>query len=261
MAVNAPNERLRYAAARAVLSYSLASAWFILRETAAAAVDSGMRGGLVTRALASPWSAAAFCACVLWMLLRPSALPAAAVALAFFAGNEAARWIDPKHVEHCIVMPGAVVLLYAASRAARRGAPSARAESESWELCLCLMGAMYFMAGLTKLRDAGPAWINGDYIRLLAAAAAAKSDGLLRATRQALADSPSLALTASMGTVAVELGAAAFVVPAWRPWAAGAMFCVHAGIAVIMGINWEGFPLLLPILALPLPARLSARLK
>ncbi len=251
---------VRVAAARAVLAASLILSWHILEVIAAAAIGAGLTSSPLARVLASDWTSWAFSGVAVWAAVRPSWRSAGAVALLFAAGNEIARRADAAHVEHCVVMPGVVAIVFALGLLILRDEDARTAEAGAWELCLCAMGAMYFMSGVAKLRNSGIGWSNGRRLLVCAAAYAENSEGFVRQARLVLGSSPALARALASATIVVELGSALFLVPRWRRWAAGAMFGLHMGIVLFMGIEWEFYPLLLPLLVLPFPGALGRRL-
>ncbi|MBI2385272.1 MAG: hypothetical protein HYV14_04575 [Elusimicrobia bacterium] len=160
---------------------------------------------------------------------RGSAAAGLAASLLVFAGQFAlSRSVeDYGKIEG---MPAAAVLAYflaaALSGDRDKAASAARA----------VIGAAYTVAGLCKLIDGGPGWINGYSLRVFAHAKSLESSGALSTLRLALASSPEAAWSASLATVLVELSGAAMLSPRARVPYAAALLLMHAGMYLGLGI-------------------------
>ncbi len=236
----------RARAARIALAFSLALAWNVQRHMGAAA-------GFPQLAIDA--ATVLFAAGLGGFLSKRARVPGALVVLgAFWALNRAIYWSDPGKPEHATIMPGATLAGWLLGYWRACGTASER-EEQAWECALGVIAGMYTTAGLAKLIDTGPRWINIDALRVVVASQAREVPGAWRALRLAIADRPTLALVGSAGAVAVELSAGLLLSRRWRPWSGAGLVALHASIFTLMGIWWEGFPFVVAALTLPAPAR------
>lgn len=130
------------------------------------------------------------------------------------------------------------------------GGPSA--ERTAWEACCAMIGAVYTLAGLSKLKSSGLYWINAEYLRLLVTSGSIQSAGAIHAIRIALGHSPLFAFAASAYTLLVELCGFTMLRRSWRPYYTTALLPLHFGFFLGMGIFWPQQIILVAALGLPL---------
>lgn len=168
----------------------------------------------------------------------------------------------PPGLEHAHYLPPTAMLVWAltvAWKGRTRG-------GEAWarHAALAAIAGIYTVAGLCKLLESGPGWINDYHLRVLTAAEAYKAAGPLAPwltdLRLALAGSRAFAWIGSLAGLFIELGALALVFPRTRLYALAGLAGLHAMIYLTMGIWWPDWYAVILVLALPWrPARRKGR--
>ena len=198
------------------------------------------------------------------------AAPAAALGLLWITSYRSS-WGMVFHTENLLVLHALALACAPAADAwaidRRPAAPPAAGYGWAIKLLIALTAATYVLAGIAKLRIAGPGWIDGELLRNQIAI-----DNLRKALlgdRIAplaipLLDHPSGLTMFCALTIALELGAFAALLggrPA-RLWAAGA-WGFHLGVVLLMNI-WFPYPLLgfafFPLLRVERPVARISRL-
>lgn len=226
--------RDRWTWARAALALSLGLSWLVNTRMAQAA---GRPVPLVLSALFVPLLPA-------FVLARRRPWAGAALLALAWGLQLAVNAADPAHIDHSTVMPLLVLAAWTVARLFRRE------EEEAWDYCCALIGAMYFTAAVTKLRESGLAWADGRLLRVLVASEAVNTAGPLRGLRELFAASPWAARVGSVATLGIELGAVALVFRPTRRWGAAGLLAMHAMILALMGIDWQFFSLVVAAAAL-----------
>lgn len=226
--------RDRWTLARAALALSLGLSWLVNTRMAAAA----------GRPVPAFLTAAVVALLPAFVLARRREWAGAGLVVLAWRLQLAVNAADPAHIDHSTVMPLLVLAAWTAARLLRRE------EEEAWDYCCALIGAMYFSAAVTKLRESGLAWADGRLLRVLVASEGVNTAGPLRGLRELFAASPWAARAGSIATLGIELGAVALVFRPTRRYGAVGLLGMHAMIIALMGIDWQFFPLVVAAAAL-----------
>jgi len=127
--------------------------------------------------------------------------------------------------------------------------PEAALEA-GWQGACGVVGGAYFLAGVSKVREAGLRWLHPSHLALILLERSHRGAPWQRALRRRLANTPVLCAAGAGLALAIELAGPAFWVPEFRMPYAVAAGAMQVGFALILGF-WElEWILLLPALAL-----------
>ena len=253
--LSAADSRTASLVRRFILAAAFLFGWRVLGELASSPLDGGQPAAALAQQLR--WGTIILSGLMILFVCRKFQALAAILASALFWHFENALLAAGRERDHCYIMPVILLFCYGATGLLHR---STEAEEFSWEICCAVVGAVYTMAGLSKLHYSGLGWINSYYLRLLTAGEIPWSSGLLLRIRSVLAGSPAFAWAASAGTLIIELSGVLMVWPSSRPYYTAALLCLHAGIFLSTGIIWPDHILLIAALGFPLdrPSRAAA---
>lgn len=136
-----------------------------------------------------------------------------------------------------------------------------RYEAPAWPLVLVklFLGLAYLAAGVSKLRNTGWSWANGDVLQANLLEHAISSDQTLALW---MAGRPALCQATSIGTLVFELGFwTVLLLPRYGVWYGLAGLGFHSGIQLVMGIPYVQYWALayLVFVDLPLLRRILGR--
>lgn len=157
----------------------------------------------------------------------------AGVALGFLALVEDSQWPGEVGMRHGKMLPAAGLWGWALGA----GFPGFRGpqNQRGLEGTAGVVGAVYFLAALAKIRSGGLEWVTPGTLQLLLAERAFEAPWPVSSLRWALASQPLLCGTLAISTLLVEGMGPLFLFPRWRRTFAMFITLLHGGVAVGMG--------------------------
>lgn len=137
------------------------------------------------------------------------------------------QWPGDAGVNGSPILPGAAVAAWAIAGSA--------------EAACGIVGAVYLLAGTSKILASGLAWAGGANLAIHIVSHAYEGLPALLPFRLAIADSPALCSAFGVATLILECGAVVFVVPAARKPMAVVLSAMHIGIGLLMGLHHYEF--------------------
>ena len=164
-------------------------------------------------------------------------LPVAWISYVFLAGIWSS---DGKILHNEVLLILATVPFLFASSGAHLGD---RTESSRWgwptRTSTILIGAVYFTAGVQKLRHSGLAWVTSDNMRWILYGAARTSRSPLPSLARHLADIAWLSHLLAFGLLALELTAPVILFfRRSRPWFFATAVALHGGTWMLLGLDY-----------------------
>jgi hypothetical protein len=181
---------------------------------------------------------------------RRLAFAVAWLALLFLAGL---RGSLGKVLHNDVLLLLAAVPLLPAPDDARPG-HDRRSSADGWPVraALAVAAAVYFLAGVQKLRHSGLGWVTSDNMRWVLYGGAASGRAPTESIAVAIADRPWASHLAAAGILGLELVApVALALRRWRPWFAAAAVALHVGTWLTLGLDYWGWALTILVVAAP----------
>lgn len=149
---------------------------------------------------------------------------------------------DGQHaVRHGSLLPvSALIAALAAPRLAGQREPGL-AQEAAWGA----VGAVYTLAGVSKVLGSGLGWFAPTHLGLLILERAPEAPEPLQSVRLAVAGSPALCVVLATVALLAELAGVLLIWPRARPFVATALMVTHLGIAALMGYVYMSWVILL----------------
>jgi hypothetical protein len=185
---------------------------------------------------------------------HPRASAAAIVAaLAVIRRFEIAQWHDDIVVRLGKYVPAAACLLaWLSTDIALEALGTPEAERLAWNAACGVLAGAHVLAGIAKVRESGPSWMQAHHQALLIAERAFAGPAWMRSLRLAVARSPRASHVVGIVGLVAEFAAILLVVPAARPFVVTAMLVLYLGFMLLLGyfeIEWMAVILAVALLA------------